>query len=223
LINKLFFFAALCAVSPLNAAFSPGRYEIQNAGGRPLGVLTVSIEEVIFEKNPATRVTWAFDYSRSQKGFTEKHEAYTGKNGLVYFRRETSDGEKTAVTEGRAKGTDFEISLAMGKRMVTTAVPLKGFQISEYFLDTPLSPFWDMKVNDAQNATILPVRQSTVVDGRRNINMQASYKVSKKKDVPVYVASTNLGTSVVTTWYTIDGHVVMRENWPDRQFIRIEK
>jgi len=207
-------------VASSHAAFTPGRYEIQDLGGRPIGMLTVQVDKSKFEDMPATRIRWDFMYNVEPFKSTEKHEAYITKNGLQTFRKEIKDDKGTLVLEGNANPQALVLRRNDHGQKFNTSIPLKEFQISEYDLEISSSPFTGLKLKEAASAGVYSAQEQRATRARRNVNEQIVFDWHGKK-VPVQVVNTSFSVTITTSWFTVKDHILLKERWADRQFIRV--
>lgn len=202
-----------------NAGFTPGRYEIQNLGGLPIGTLAVSSAKATFDDKPATKVVWEFVYNREPFKSTEKHEAYFTKEGLWYFRKEVTDDAGIAITQGRLNADMMLITVDDHGRKYSMSAQRKDYVVTEYDIEAPASPFRGLKLKDAKSAGVLSVRELSAVSARRNFNKN-TILAHEGKQKPTNQINTSFSKYVTTSWFTPD-HVLLKEQWVDRQFVRV--
>lgn len=210
----------LLFLAPLaRASFTPGHYEIQDLGGNPIGVLAVSMEKSTYQEAPATRVEWKFVYSKAPFKSTEHHEAFITKEGLMFFRKEVIDDAGRAYTEGRINGDSLIVRIDDHGRKSSTGTVRKQFQTSEYDMETAASPFAGMELKAAKSAGVFSVRELGAVSARRLVNSLEQFKVGDRY-VPALVMNTSFSKSVTTSWFSPKTHILLKERWIDRQFVR---
>jgi hypothetical protein len=214
---SLIIFLGLSA--PARASFTPGHYQIQDLGGNPIGVLAVSVEKSTYDEKPATRVEWKFIYDKAPFKSTEHHEAFITKDGLAYFRKEVVDDDGKAFTEGRVAGDSLIVRIDDHGRKTTVGALRKQFQVSEYDLDGAASPLAGMELKAAKSIGVFSVRELGAVTARRNVNGVEQLKVGDRY-VATLVMNTSFSKSVVTSWFIPKTHVLLKERWSDRQFVR---
>lgn len=217
--KRLFFSALLLLTASARAAFTPGRYEIQNLGGLPIGTLAVSWDKTTYDGQPATRVNWEFVYTTEPFKSTETHEAYVTKSGLMRFRKVVTDDAGTWTSEGHIGGDSMIININDRGRKYATGYVRKDVPASDYDLEMPASPFVGMELKQAKSTSTFSVSEMTAGPARRNVNAIAQLKMGEKF-VPAVIINTSFSKTVTTSWFSPKGHVLLKEMWKDRQFLR---
>ncbi len=204
---------------PAWGAFTPGRYEIQDLGGNAVGTLAVSEKKTTYDEKPATRVEWHFIYTKPPFKSVEKHEAIFNEKGLVEFHKRIEGDGMNSSAEGKIINGALTIKIDNNGQRFAQAIGQGEYEITEYDLEKSGSPFFEMKLKEARSAKVFSGRELAVSRARRNIN-EIGQAARGEKRVPALVANTAFSQSVTTSWFDPKTRVLLKERWPDRQFVR---
>jgi len=228
-IIRLILMAMIFLTLPLaisQAGLTPGFYIYQSQSGQQLGTIDVTLSTASYQNLPVTAISIHSELNipkvfGSDKIITEE-VAYINKAGLQYFKKETTEKDKTSLLEGRRESHEIQVWVRKGDFKMSIPIPLKSFDMSEYEMELPQSRFNGMKLMDGRSARIFYVDTYSVIRTVRNVN---DHKIMSfnDKDVDTLVINTNAGGKVTTSWFEVGTHTLLKEMGLNYQIIRVDR
>jgi len=203
------------------AGFTPGKYELQNIGGRRLGEVQVTLTKTTFQSSPAWKMEIKTRLDGAPKGDGEDEEAFIDGKGLAYCRKQIRKGGVVTLLEGERDAEKITIRKKAGEAKSIYGVPLSLFDLSVYEMDLDKSPFFQMSLRDRKGTLLFSlddlaaVKSVRIISERRRVNFG-------RKEIEVFVANTSVGNKVYQSWFDVNTHDLIYERGPDQILRRME-
>jgi hypothetical protein len=221
----LWFGAGLLLVSPkIEASPTPGIYELYDGARKKIGRVTAVISTSTWSGQPSTHVEVRTEIEIpgvvGAYRFTETDVADVLPDGLASFRRETDDNGTKSLIIGDRRGTNMVVNTDRNGKKVSSALPLKSFDLSEYELDLPQSKFATLKPGESRSFRVFYPETAESIPVSRNISKEMLVPYNDKK-VPVHVTTTLLKGRATISWFHAKTHVLLQEEGPEHLMSRV--
>ena len=206
-----------------HGGLTPGTYQILDLGSRPIGTTTVVKSTVPYDtpRGYAVKFDIKTEFDEKYGNFTRTEEVFIIESGLGYFKRETLEEGRREYIEGRRVGDRIRIRHEVDGQRFSISVPTKDFEISEYDMEMPQSPFWGMKLTEGKHTRIFMIDDRTTYKAVRNVN-ESRELTFNGETFNMLVINTTIGGKIYHSWFHPKTHVLIRERRENIIYQRIE-
>ncbi len=215
LMKRLFlgFVVGVC-FSSLHASPPPGTYELYNGDGQQTGIITSTLTK----KDDSTLLTviTKMDVAgvATTYHFSETETVYLSSSGVTSFRRDTDEEGKKSFCEGNRDGKNLLVRCDRNGTKLSTAFLLSSFDLTEFEMDLPSSPFRALQPKQSKTLKVLFFDRMAVVPVSRNVGAPQTLPTNDGQ-APVFIMNTVIDGKPTTSWFHATTGDLLQEEGPD--------
>lgn len=203
-----------CAV--VGASPPPGTYELYNGEGQKTGSIVSALVHEKDRDQLTTKTLIEKQNVASTYRFLESDTVYISSRGVESVHRDTLDGNKKSSVDGERTATEFRVRIDREGQKLAAAFPLKSFDLTEFEMDLPSSPFRKLKAGQSKVLKVLFFDRMVIIPVSRNVGAPQSFKPKNGGDeTPVTVLNTVIRGRPSTSWFDAATGVLLQEEGPD--------